>query len=657
MQSQYLDLLETLDPSAARKYKIRERAAQSALEYERLKNSEPSGARSKQQQSKGRSKKKTSHLLQKKSRLTSTDIDESRSDGERSEEEFEKSSSRRRSNPKKSRESRLDLAPGHDRKSVEETVLRKFTIQAPPIRVQAPSPPDTGGGGLPQAEQESEILRQPNKNLQPYKRPAPTQELVKKNSQNPVFVPTPSPERDKIVMNVTDNDSPAESVAEENIELAPHPERLPSPASSDDHPVSDEHPDSPLDSSQIPTQVGEDHGLTWPQQRQGHGQKEEEFESHLPPSQSESALLAPSKKSEILLPFPHHDSTTGMKTLTNSLTFGTGNISVDSLALDPNQRPQQNKAMMLMKSKDQKTNQSIEDHEDLFERSESKFRQSADLNTTASQGDRGDDADDGSFSELEMSLYLPLQQDTISETPTHRQDNELRKKHFDQTGGGANRMSAEGVTIRVGTITGLTGNTHCLQSEVMNFLREEELLHQNENNNSPDFRQTFHSKNENDDVLLGTNLLQGTYGTLSSFDSDTLNTPPPQRKNSSSPPVVGELPENSVEDFLFPHLSGHPNAPSGQETEMEEGNPHDTSRRIIRWSPGRAPLELIETALALDIFVSAVRFDSTSYSSKVLLPSSRPCPQPTLFSLCFRFGFSSSSWNPSQRSLSRSKPV
>lgn len=40
MTGQYTDLLETLDPSAAKKYKRRERALQSALEYEQLKNTE-----------------------------------------------------------------------------------------------------------------------------------------------------------------------------------------------------------------------------------------------------------------------------------------------------------------------------------------------------------------------------------------------------------------------------------------------------------------------------------------------------------------------------------------------------------------------------------------------------------------------------------------
>jgi hypothetical protein len=273
----------------------------------------------------------------------------------------------------------------------------------------------------------------------------------------------------------------------------------------------------------------------------------------------------------------------------------------------------------------------IADHEDLFERSEEKASIPTSTPapgvgvTAATEGgphsserlamldemEEGDPFQDGSISEIDTSMYLPFQDDD-----TRQHASVARKTRQDLTGPGPE------------TGTG-TGRSHSqpqeqqqdgLQSDVLRFIHEEEF-HQNESSpQTSRFKQTYHSRNENDDVLLGTNLLQSAnYGTLSSLDSDTLLTPggPHQDHASSSSPVLPGPRHDSIEendDFI---LSSYRQEEAGQKEDKE-----NQESKPIRWITGRAPLELIETALALDIFVSAVRFDSTDFSSKVLSPFS-----------------------------------
>lgn len=493
MKSQYLDLLETLDPSAARKYKTRERAAQSALEYEKLKQTEryiqfSNGMNKPLKRNKGDRPK--SRKLRVHTRESSSDHGElSESDREtKSSKKTQSSRIEHQANESKSNSNRRILKTTSEEK---ELVSRKLSVNKPTILA------------LPQPIQKAVETAPPKLILQP-------------------LMTATSPERP----NDDSMSSPAVSVVEDIPATTTDPRKSPSPDSTDQS-ISEE-------SHILELPKVENHGTTWPLPSRPDAEEKE-----LSPSLSDPAI-----RSE-----PQQMVATG--TLNSQPWMSTGMMSVDSLALDTKKVDSEK----IILSGDH-WNNSIDDHEEIFERSKHNeiFPQSPGKNEDF------DHPPNDSISEIE--IYLPLQND--HDIP--------RKTRLDIT----------------------TGNNG-LHSEVVKFIQEEEVLHQNES--SPHFRQTFHSKDDGDDVLLGTNLLQRTYGTVSSFDSDPLT---PQRGNTSP-----TMPTHSPSTTSFNEVSPTENIPSND------------SKNIIQWKPGRAPLELIETANALDIFVSAVRIDSSGYSSKV----------------------------------------
>jgi hypothetical protein len=119
---------------------------------------------------------------------------------------------------------------------------------------------------------------------------------------------------------------------------------------------------------------------------------------------------------------------------------------------------------------------------------------------------------------------------------------------------------------------------------------------------------SFASNSEGDEVLMGTNRLN-TYGdTISSLDS-------PLRMTPSKSPTLPQLEEGEEHGVgLGVGVSQGASCVDGESAAGSVGgSPSGGDQALIKWVLGRAPLELVETANALDVFVSAVRFDTSSY--------------------------------------------
>ena len=162
---------------------------------------------------------------------------------------------------------------------------------------------------------------------------------------------------------------------------------------------------------------------------------------------------------------------------------------------------------------------------------------------------------------------------------------------------------------------------------------------------------SFGSHSEGDAVLMGTNKFH-TYGdTVSSLDSPVQRVSPlvtPSGKEATSSPFASGV--ASTDNY---------------DDNQEDAVPTDgdgEGKSVIKWTLGRAPLELVETGYALDVFVSAVRFDASAYDAPptVSSPISRNyntvCLSCVLiwcvYMLCIRFLCSCSSWESYLHSLS-----
>lgn len=122
---------------------------------------------------------------------------------------------------------------------------------------------------------------------------------------------------------------------------------------------------------------------------------------------------------------------------------------------------------------------------------------------------------------------------------------------------------------------------------------------------------------DDDDVLLGTNRFSVTYtseGSGSSYnDIKGTDTPNNDLDNDES----SQLGTSRLEDKVPLSTINEASNNFDDEGELEENDSiHSgaSSENPIKWHPGRAPLELIETSNALDVFISAIRFDSSNFT-------------------------------------------
>lgn len=173
------------------------------------------------------------------------------------------------------------------------------------------------------------------------------------------------------------------------------------------------------------------------------------------------------------------------------------------------------------------------------------------------------------------------------------------------------------------------------------------LLPETASENSPSITINVHRNDydeDHDDVLLGTNHFTATYtsrDTESSYnDTDEFQTiggeSSPTKSNNSTVKVhkaeteeegkeqVDETDDFDVDDELIgadidrlPSLTesqaSNENSSVADENETSAGS-KSTVSNPIHWMSGRAPIDLVETANALDVFVSAIRFDSSDYA-------------------------------------------
>ena len=150
--------------------------------------------------------------------------------------------------------------------------------------------------------------------------------------------------------------------------------------------------------------------------------------------------------------------------------------------------------------------------------------------------------------------------------------------------------------------------------------------------NSPSITINVHRHDDDEDqdgVLLGTNRFSSTYNSRDTISScnDTDEFLPGGLSSSGTTNVLQDIIEEDVQNSEMSndaeknnkHDEGDENSDASQSTTLSEivhteEAPDQISPNPIEWLSGRAPLELVETANALDVFVSAIRIDSTEYA-------------------------------------------
>eukprot|EP00602_Paraphysomonas_sp_CaronLab_P000810 CAMPEP_0185028984 /NCGR_PEP_ID=MMETSP1103-20130426/15084_1 /TAXON_ID=36769 /ORGANISM="Paraphysomonas bandaiensis, Strain Caron Lab Isolate" /LENGTH=891 /DNA_ID=CAMNT_0027563583 /DNA_START=330 /DNA_END=3002 /DNA_ORIENTATION=+ len=245
----------------------------------------------------------------------------------------------------------------------------------------------------------------------------------------------------------------------------------------------------------------------------------------------------------------------------------------------------------------------IEEHDELFEHASGELSASVVVTSPKHEHHEGRDEDGVQDFSFDVSRDMP---EGTTESPKHEHtkapevaDNDYVANQMDLSLRSLN--SSLDASRYLPEAESPAQNDEELQSDVLRFIQ-----HGDESpNNATGGLRSYTSTSDGDDVLLGTKRFNATYSnTLSSMGSPGERVGHLSRENSSTVNIHdgdGTYKGSSV-------VAGSSLSPVNE------------TPSVIQWTPGRAPLELVETANALDVFVSAVRFDNGVFtSSKVYL--------------------------------------